>query len=246
MLFLKRKRTDCFTLKSIYHVAYVSHYRMTCEGCKVGEAALLEGGPPTEVSVDLEHGTATITMDQSISFGYPPEGLAFQISNFGASLRNILKTRKKRLQNPNGGQLRPLFLIFSAPFASAFLCITVLGLGRCPYWICGLVLIVFSFSSFDLKWSFRMYDPLAKILPLLRMGVLPLYWTGFGTAVPDAGWSEPGQGLPLWSWDQLLGSPSPFRQESHPLCRFGYGLEPAHDGKRRLSKTPLWLSWPYG
>ena len=158
---------------------------MTCEGCKKSvEAALLKVDHLTEVSVDLEHGTATITMDQSISLDTLQKALPSKYQILEQASRNIFENAQEASPKSKWRQLRPLFLIFSYLFASAFLLhYRAWDWGAALLDFTGLFFIVFSFFKFlDLKGfpeSFRMYDPLAKILPLYGW-VYPFIELGLG------------------------------------------------------------------
>ncbi|WP_420604031.1 heavy-metal-associated domain-containing protein [Flagellimonas sp.] len=144
---------------------------MTCEGCVVSvKDKLARVNGVKDVDVDLETSMAHINMERHIP-----------IESFSAALPNKYQIREyqKEIVSTVGEmlgekskwvQLRPLFLIFAYLFAaSALLNYQDWNLGEAMLDFMGLFYIVFSFFKFlDLKGfpeSFRMYDPLAKVLP---------------------------------------------------------------------------------
>ena len=148
-------------MKHVYHIT-----GMTCNGCvaSVTEKLLAVRGI-TQVDVDLEKSKAQISMRGHIPLSVLESALPkkYSISEDGHS---TIVEEKTKLQ-----QLKPLILIFLYLFAAAFL------LNRKAWdWnsamldFMGLFYIVFSFFKLlDLKGfpkSFRMYDPLAKAIPV--------------------------------------------------------------------------------
>nr|WP_298791894.1 heavy-metal-associated domain-containing protein [uncultured Allomuricauda sp.] len=144
---------------------------MTCGGCVASVKEKLSGlDGVSDVSVDLETSSANITMERHIS-----------LEDFSAVLPEkygIFKTQTERIstvgemmgEKSKWAQLRPLFLIFIYLFgASILLNYQNRDLGEAMLDFMGLFYIVFSFFKFlDLKGfpeSFKMYDPLAKVLP---------------------------------------------------------------------------------
>ncbi|MGB6269865.1 MAG: MauE/DoxX family redox-associated membrane protein [Olleya sp.] len=146
---------------------------MTCNGCKASvEKALQSLEHITEVFVDLEQTEATISMSQHVSMQQLQVALSskYQITEqengpnvFASS--SAIEEEKSDLQ-----QLFPLFLIFVYITAAAIL-INYNPWNGSSFMLdfMGLFYIVFSFFKLlDLKGfpkSFKMYDPLAKVLP---------------------------------------------------------------------------------
>ncbi|GGZ72813.1 heavy-metal-associated domain-containing protein [Algibacter mikhailovii] len=143
---------------------------MTCNGCRTSvEAALNQIPDVIKASVSLEDSQAVIEMSKYIS---------------NKSLQNALSDKYKILeksifQNSESPtindkneiqQLFPLFLIFGYIITASFL-INYKAWNTSNFMLdfMGLFYIVFSFFKLlDLKGfpdSFRMYDPLAKVLP---------------------------------------------------------------------------------
>jgi len=143
---------------------------MTCQGCVASVKERLLGVQGVhQVEIDLDAAEAEISMEKQVSISQLKSALPqkYQIE----ATQNItevvpVSTGKSKLQ-----QLRPLFLIFIYLFGAAFLL-------NYPDWnsseamldFMGLFYIVFSFFKLlDLKGfpdSFRMYDPLAKAIPV--------------------------------------------------------------------------------
>ncbi|WP_298237862.1 MauE/DoxX family redox-associated membrane protein [uncultured Algibacter sp.] len=148
---------------------------MTCNGCKTSvEEKLSNIEGITHVTVNLEKAEALIEMTKHISI----ETLQNAISGkYKISEKNIFQTtvtldqeKKSELQ-----QLFPLFLIFFFIIGASIL------LNYNPWNseafmldFMGLFYVVFSFFKFlDLKGfpeSFKMYDPLAKVVPVYAWG----------------------------------------------------------------------------
>lgn len=144
---------------------------MTCEGCVASVKEKLSGlNGVVDVSVDLKTSKAHITMERHI----PLEDFSVALPDkYG--IHEDQKEMVSTVGEMMGGkskwaQLRPLFLIFTYLFAASFLLnYQEWNLGEAMLDFMGLFYIVFSFFKFlDLKGfpeSFRMYDPLAKVLP---------------------------------------------------------------------------------
>ncbi|WP_248724068.1 heavy-metal-associated domain-containing protein [Seonamhaeicola sp. ML3] len=138
---------------------------MTCGGCKVSvEEALNKLSDVTEAIVDLEAAQVGISMSKHVSIATLQKALSSKYVI--KEKEEVLVKEKTELQ-----QLYPLFLIFGYILAVSIL------LNYKPWDTNGFMLdfmglfyIVFSFFKLlDLKGfpqSFRMYDPLAKLMPL--------------------------------------------------------------------------------
>lgn len=147
---------------------------MTCNGCKASvEKALQSLEHVTDVSVDLDNAEATVTMSQHISTDTLQDALSskYNIEEKNTKTNVFASTSTIEEEKPLVKQLFPLFLIFGYLIVAAFL------LNRNPFDLSGFMLdfmglfyIVFSFFKFlDLKGfpeSFKMYDPLAKAIPV--------------------------------------------------------------------------------
>ncbi len=144
---------------------------MTCTNCVasvVAELSKIEG--VTHVAVSLEKGEAEMEMERHIPLGILQTALSkkYSISVKRSGATDIIVegvSEKSKLQ-----QLKPLLLIFLYLFAAAFLLhIKNWNTEEAMLDFMGLFYIVFSFFKLlDLKGfpeSFRMYDPLAKLMP---------------------------------------------------------------------------------
>ncbi|MET1258981.1 MauE/DoxX family redox-associated membrane protein [Flagellimonas sp. DF-77] len=142
---------------------------MTCQGCvksvteKLSKVSGVEG-----VQVDLEAGTAAISSPVPINIGALRSALPekYRISPVEDPI--IQDTMGEEVSKWR--QLRPLFLIFTYLFGASFLLnFNAWDWNAAMLDFMGLFYIVFSFFKFlDLKGfpeSFRMYDPLAKLVP---------------------------------------------------------------------------------
>nr|WP_299072920.1 MauE/DoxX family redox-associated membrane protein [uncultured Allomuricauda sp.] len=158
---------------------------MTCEGCVASVQEKLSGlDGVTNVSVDLETSSAHITMERHISLrefsAVLPNKYAIQESQ-----SEVVSTVGEMMgEKSKWVQLRPLFLIFAYLFtASILLNFKDWNLGEAMLDFMGLFYIVFSFFKFlDLKGfleSFRMYDPLAKTIPVYGW-IYPFLELGLG------------------------------------------------------------------
>ncbi len=143
---------------------------MTCQGCVASVKERLLGVQGVhQVEVDLDAAEAEISMEKQVSISQLKSALPqkYQIE----ATQNITEdapvpTAKSKLQ-----QLRPLFLIFIYLFGAAFLLnYADWNSSEAMLDFMGLFYIVFSFFKLlDLKGfpdSFRMYDPLAKAIPV--------------------------------------------------------------------------------
>lgn len=147
---------------------------MTCNGCKASvEKALQSLDHVTDVSVDLENAEVEIGMSKHISINTLQDALSskYNIEEKNTKTNVFASTSTIEEEKPLVKQLFPLFLIFGYLIVAAFL------LNRNPFDLSGFMLdfmglfyIVFSFFKFlDLKGfpeSFKMYDPLAKAIPV--------------------------------------------------------------------------------
>ncbi|WP_350290004.1 heavy-metal-associated domain-containing protein [uncultured Croceitalea sp.] len=149
---------------------------MTCQGCVTSVKENLLGINGVEaVEVDLQKGEAEIEMGAPISISAFKSALPEKYSIeekkelFVDSLSRLneeVSEEKTKLQ-----QLKPLILIFGYLFtASLLLNYSNWNTREAMLDFMGLFYIVFSFFKFlDLKGfpeSFKMYDPLAKVLPV--------------------------------------------------------------------------------
>jgi copper chaperone CopZ len=161
---------------------------MTCGGCVASvEKELKKVSGVTEVSVNLEKAEAEVTMDHHIDTPTLKSALPekYVLSEkkernvFASASTAVPEEEKSKLQ-----QLTPLFLILGyITVASLLLNYQNWNLGEAMFDFMGLFLIVFSFfKMLDLKGfpdSFRMYDPLAKVLPAYGW-VYPFIETALG------------------------------------------------------------------
>lgn len=172
-------------MKHIYNIA-----GMTCGGCKASvEKYLSEVKEVTSVTVDLEKEEVEVKMDMHISTEKLQKALPekYTITE---------KTKEKKfteipssdfmMEKPKSKiqQLKPLFLIiFYITTASILLHYNDWSWSDFMFDFMGLFYIVFSFfKMLDLKGfsdSFRMYDPLAKKVPLYAK-VYPFIETALG------------------------------------------------------------------
>lgn len=149
---------------------------MTCEGCKASvEQSLNAVAKVQHVDIDLEKGEATINMASSIPITDLQKTLSSKYSISEKEETNVFQSSDNGLtrdvEKSKFEQLQPLFLIFG------YLLVTTVLLNYTSWNIenmmldfMGLFFIVFSFFKIlDLKGfpdSFRMYDPLAKAVPV--------------------------------------------------------------------------------
>lgn len=144
---------------------------MTCNGCVASvteKLAKVDG--ITNVTIDLNKGQADIVMSKNIALNSLVDALPdkYTISEKASSASNI--STDDILGQTKFQQLKPLFLIFVYLFGASFLLhFKDWNTTEAMLDFMGLFYIVFSFFKLlDLKGfpdSFRMYDPLAKVLP---------------------------------------------------------------------------------
>jgi len=147
---------------------------MTCDGCTASvKKALKTVEKVKDVSVNLENAEAILEMSEHISIEILQNALSskYQISEKKKNIFKTTETLNTEEKKSDLKQLFPLFLIFG------YIIITSLLLNINPWDMQGFMLdfmglfyIVFSFFKLlDLKGfpeSFKMYDPLAKVVPL--------------------------------------------------------------------------------
>lgn len=159
---------------------------MTCNNCKASVISAIETLPDVKaVSVDLEKAEAYITAEVNIGVQRLQKALP---NKYSISEINVFKKTAK-VEDSKKSELRqlfPLFLIFG------YITITAILLNRNSWStsafmldFMGLFYIVFSFFKFlDLNGfaqSFKMYDPLAKVMPTYRY-VYPFVELALGLA----------------------------------------------------------------
>ncbi len=159
---------------------------MTCNGCRSSvenKLSAIEG--VTRVLVDLEKETAEIEMNQHISLETFQRTLGDKYTISVKTAENIFNNssevipEKTKLQ-----QLKPLLLIFLyIVVAVVLLNYEAWSSSEAMLDFMGLFYIVFGFfKMLDLKGfpeSFRMYDPLAKVMPVYGW-VYPFIETALG------------------------------------------------------------------
>ena len=173
---------------------------MTCNNCKASvEKSLLSLSNVEDVTVDLKTSKATIIMSEHISIETFQEALSSKYSISKLKETNVFNSgvSEPKAEESTLKQLFPLFLIFGYIIGASLL------LNKNPWSteafmldFMGLFYIVFSFFKLlDLKGfpeSFRMYDPLAKVLPAygwmypfieLALGLLFLMRIGISSAL---------------------------------------------------------------
>lgn len=150
---------------------------MTCGGCVAsvdGYLSKIDG--VKNVAIDLEQGEAQITMTNHIGLQMfkdaLPEKYTIEEKNPDEFKTEPISTSygADNLEQSKLQQLKPLLLIFAYLFAAAFLLhYKDWSTSEAMLDFMGLFYIVFSFFKLlDLKGfpdSFRMYDPLAKVIP---------------------------------------------------------------------------------
>ena len=145
---------------------------MTCNGCKASVEKHLNALPNIiNASVNLEKEEATVEMSQHVSIETLKKTLPEKFSISEKQKENVFKSTIVEEQKSELQQLKPLFIIFGYITAASILM-------HYKNWdwssfmldFMGLFYIVFSFFKIlDLKGfpeSFKMYDPLAKTIPL--------------------------------------------------------------------------------
>ncbi len=150
---------------------------MTCNGCRSSvEEKLRKVDGIKNLTVDLEKEEAIIEMENHISISQLQSVLP---DKYTISERHETVTKKTKLQ-----ELKPLFIIFGyITIASVLLHIRSWDGKEAMLDFMGLFYIVFSFFKIlDLRGfpeSFRMYDPLAKAIPLYGW-IYPFIETALG------------------------------------------------------------------
>lgn len=144
---------------------------MTCSGCVASvteKLAKVDG--ITNVTIDLTEGQANIVMSKNIALNSLADALPdkYTIREKVSSTSNTIADGIQ--EQTKFQQLKPLFLIFAYLFGASFLLhFKDWNTSEAMLDFMGLFYIVFSFFKLlDLKGfpdSFRMYDPLAKVLP---------------------------------------------------------------------------------
>ena len=150
-----------------YHVS-----GMTCNNCKASVEESLSALDNVEnVSVNLEDKTATIKMTSHIEVKTLQKALSDKYTITEKEGKNVFSlTTNIEEEKSDLKQLFPLFLIFGyITVASILLNINPWNGSNFMLDFMGLFYVVFSFFKLlDLKGfpqSFRMYDPLAKVIP---------------------------------------------------------------------------------
>lgn len=160
---------------------------MTCNGCKAAvERRLTQLDHVTDVIVHLERGEANIRMSEHVpthklSAALPEK---YHLTEKSASEPTPVATTFETEEESKWKQLRPLFLILLyIAVASILMYRQSLDLQAMMLDFMGLFFIVFSFfKMLDLEGfpdSFRMYDPLAKRVPVYAR-VCPFIETALG------------------------------------------------------------------
>ena len=157
---------------------------MTCQHCKASvEDSIKELENVKSVSVDLEAKEAQIDMEKHIDVETLQNALSDKYSISKQS--DFVDTSGENIQDQSKAkQLFPLFLIFGyITGASILLNLSNWELSSFMFDFMGLFYIVFSFFKFldytGFPDSFRMYDPLAKVLPVYGW-VYPFIETALG------------------------------------------------------------------
>ena len=144
---------------------------MTCNGCVASvteKLAKVDG--VTNVTIDLKEGLADIDMNKNIALSSLADALPDKYTIRENSSLALDSSTNDIPSKTKFQQLKPLFLIFVYLFGASFLLhFKNWNTTEAMLDFMGLFYIVFSFFKLlDLKGfpdSFRMYDPLAKVLP---------------------------------------------------------------------------------
>ena len=155
---------------------------MTCNNCKASVEKYLNDLPHiSHVSIDLEKGEAEVTMDRHLAVDVLQNALPekYTVSAPTSLTSSTIPSEKTKLQ-----QLKPLLLIlFYITSAGALLHYKDWSWSEFMLDFMGLFYIVFGFfKMLDLKGfpeSFKMYDPLAKRLPIYGW-IYPFIETALG------------------------------------------------------------------
>ncbi|WP_066756264.1 heavy-metal-associated domain-containing protein [Crocinitomix algicola] len=161
---------------------------MTCNGCKASvEQSLININQVEDVQINLESGEASISMSTHI----PLEQLQSALSEKYKISEEVQKTARatsefETQEKSKIQQLKPLLLILLyITVSSNLMHYKNWTIGEVMLDFMGLFYIVFSFFKLlDLKGfpdSFRMYDPLAKRLPIYAW-IYPFIETALGIA----------------------------------------------------------------
>lgn len=144
---------------------------MTCNGCVASVSNdLIKLKSVVKVDVSLEKNEVEITSDKRILLGVLQSSISdkykISLKEGNANKQALLGIEDKTKWQ----QLRPLFLVFIYLFGASFLLNFKYGdINNAMMDFMGLFYVVFSFFKLlDLKGfpeSFRMYDPLAKVVP---------------------------------------------------------------------------------
>lgn len=161
---------------------------MTCDGCKAKvEKELKKVAGVTDVSVDLNKAEAEVTMKRHIETTTLKNALPDKYELSKKKETNVFSSTNEGVQEEEKSkwqQLTPLFLILGYITVTAVLLnYKEWNLGEAMFDFMGLFYIVFSFFKLlDLKGfpdSFRMYDPLAKVIPVYSW-IYPFIETALG------------------------------------------------------------------
>lgn len=150
-----------------YHVA-----GMTCNNCKKSvEEALRKVDKVSNVEVNLNEGEVIINMDSHIETQVLKDALPDKYILSEKQHKNVFKSAEIKVETTTLKQLFPLILILGyITVASVLLNTNPIDWTGFMLDFMGLFYIVFSFFKLlDLKGfpeSFRMYDPLAKVIPV--------------------------------------------------------------------------------
>jgi copper chaperone CopZ len=155
---------------------------MTCNNCKASVEKYLNDLPHiSHVSIDLEKGEAEVTMDRHLASDVLQNALPekYTVSAPTSLTSSTIPSEKTKLK-----QLKPLLLIlFYITSAGALLHYKDWSWSEFMLDFMGLFYIVFGFfKMLDLKGfpeSFKMYDPLAKRLPIYGW-IYPFIETALG------------------------------------------------------------------
>ncbi|MFT4646660.1 MAG: cation transport ATPase [Planctomycetota bacterium] len=163
---------------------------MTCNNCKASvEKYLNEIEHVTNVSIHLEKGEAEVIMDKDITTDVLQKALPEKYTLSKKPAKNVfvsssISSTAKVEEESKLKQLKPLLLIlFYIASASILLHYKDWSWSELMLDFMGLFYIVFSFfKMLDLKGfpeSFKMYDPLAKRIPIYGW-IYPFLETGLG------------------------------------------------------------------
>ncbi|MEM7379797.1 MAG: heavy-metal-associated domain-containing protein [Bacteroidota bacterium] len=145
---------------------------MTCGGCVASVTdKLISLDGVEDVAIDLEQSQAVISMKKHIPLSELGAVLSDKYAISEKHTETATTAQDTTVQKTKFQQLRPLFLIFLYLFSASFLLnYKDWNTAEAMLDFMGLFYIVFSFFKLlDLKGfpeSFRMYDPLAKALPV--------------------------------------------------------------------------------